>query len=215
MREELGSTRNDGDAHWRLGAQRNLVDSRVALSHTGWIDETWRRGFDSKLRSFIRSTFPDVALRADNEEQILIRRCDCIYIHYTSEDDYRDAVDLLRCNPEFQANTEEWFDVVNVNLDPNELDFARLIYLFRVRLPGDDRREEDVALVRLFRPSQWKPKTVWENCRILEDGRTMLMLPKYFIRGAHFIPAFGCRSEETTFYLNDVVDGDWFIRAGN
>ncbi|KAF7317548.1 hypothetical protein MKEN_00841700 [Mycena kentingensis (nom. inval.)] len=130
VRREL-SAQSEGEEHWRLGARRNLVNSRVALSHAPWIEEDWRRNFDSKLRAFIREVFHDTALRPDGEEQILIRRCDCIHIHYTSEDDYRDAVDLLRCNPEFQANGDERFDIVNVNLDPSTLDFARMLYLFR------------------------------------------------------------------------------------
>ncbi|KAJ7203553.1 hypothetical protein GGX14DRAFT_369396, partial [Mycena pura] len=130
-------------------------------------------------------------------------------------EDWTDKVDLMRCNPDFGTNGDERFDCVNVNLDPNTLDFARLLYLFRCRIPGTDRCEEDIALVRLFKPSQWKPKTVWENCRVLEDGRTMLMLPKYFIRGAHLIRAFGSPRDHTRFYLNDVIDADWFLRAGN
>ncbi|KAK7016106.1 hypothetical protein R3P38DRAFT_2519162, partial [Favolaschia claudopus] len=36
-----------------------------------------------------------------------------------------------------------------------------------------------------------------------------------FVRGAHMINAFGCRNEHSTYYLNDVVDGDWFLRAEN
>ncbi|KAJ7229202.1 hypothetical protein GGX14DRAFT_345819 [Mycena pura] len=144
-----------------------------------------------------------------------VQRYDCIYLHYTSAEDYRNEVDLLRCSPDFQANSDTWFDCVNINLDPAVLDFARILYLFCCRLPGPEKREEDVALVRLFKPARWKPKTFWENCRVLEDGRTMFMLPKYFIRGAHLINAFGAPREDTTFYLNDVVDSDWFIRAGN
>ncbi|KAF7351794.1 hypothetical protein MSAN_01612800 [Mycena sanguinolenta] len=82
-------------------------------------------------------------------------------------------------------------------------------------LAGSLTREEDVVLVRLFKKSRWQPKTAWENCRVLEDGRTMLILAKYFIRGVHLINAFGCAKESTTYYLNDLVDNDWFLRAGN
>ncbi|KAJ7211714.1 hypothetical protein GGX14DRAFT_623378 [Mycena pura] len=39
--------------------------------------------------------------------------------------------------------------------------------------------------------------------------------PLVFIRGAHLINAFGCAKEASTFYLNDVIDSDWFLRAGN
>ena|ERR1700761_5982692 len=105
-------------------------------------------------------------------------------------------------------------DCVNVNLSDDTLDFsAHMLYLFRCRLPSS--REEDIALVQLFKLSRWSPNTVWENCWVLEDGRTMFVLPRYFIRGAHHINTFGCAKEASMFYLNDVIDSDWFIRAGN
>ncbi|KAJ7197772.1 hypothetical protein GGX14DRAFT_374701 [Mycena pura] len=214
--ESMRTTAEDlptSDDHWRLGAAGKLEDSRLALRHASWLDDDTRWGFDKKLRAFLRDEFPDEDFRSDGEEQIQMRRCNCIYVHYTSAEDYTDKFDILRCNPSFQSNNEQRLDCVNVNLTPDALDFARLLYLFRCRLPS--KCEVDVALVRVFKQARWKPKTVWENCRVLEDGRTMLMLPKYFIRGAHLINAFGSKKEDTTFYLNDVVDADWFLRAGN
>ncbi|KAJ7053222.1 hypothetical protein C8F01DRAFT_1065057 [Mycena amicta] len=201
------------DEHWRVGAPGKLEDSRFALRNASWLDDDTRRDFDKKLRAFLRDTFPDEAFRADGEQPIDIRRCSCIYVHYTSAEDYTDKFDLLRCNPNFQTHNEKRFDCVNVNLTPDALDFARILGLFRCRLPS--KREVDVALVRLFKAARWKPKTVWENCRVLEDGRTTFILPEYFIRGAHLINAFGSKKEDTIFYLNDVVDSDWFLRAGN
>ncbi|KAJ6542486.1 hypothetical protein DFH09DRAFT_1089041 [Mycena vulgaris] len=52
---------------------------------------------------------------------------------------------------------------------------------------------------------------------IREDGKTIFVLPRYLVRGAHFLNAFGApvSKVETTFYLNDVVDFDWFLRARN
>ncbi|KAJ7191815.1 hypothetical protein GGX14DRAFT_380770 [Mycena pura] len=194
------------DDHWQVGAAGKLEDSRSALRNASWLDEETRDGLDKKLRAFLRDEFPDETFRADGEERIDIRRCNCLYVHYTSAEDYTDKVDILRCNPSFQSTKEK-------RLDCDALDFARILYLFRCRLPS--KHEVDVALVRLFKRAQWKPKTVWENCHILEDGRTTFMLPKYFIRGAHLINAFGSQKESTVFYLNDVVDSDWFLRAGN
>ncbi|KAJ7203003.1 hypothetical protein GGX14DRAFT_570267 [Mycena pura] len=192
-------------------------DLPTSDDHWRCLDDDTRWDFDKKLRAFLRDEFPDEDFRADGEKQIQMRHCNCIYVHYTSAEDYTDKFDILRCNPSFQSNNEQRLDCVNVNLTPDALDFefARLLYLFRCRLPS--KCEVDVALVRVFKQARWKPKTVWENCRVLEDGRTMLMLPKYifFIRGAHLINAFGSKKEDTTFYLNDVVDADWFLRAGN
>ncbi|KAJ7229876.1 hypothetical protein GGX14DRAFT_553380 [Mycena pura] len=115
---------------------QNLVDSRFTLNGAPWIDAQTREKFDSNLRAFLRANIPHAKLRDDGEEQILIRRCDCVHLHYTSAEDWMDKVDLMRCNPDFGTNGDERFDCVNVNLDPNTLDFARLLYLFRCCIPG-------------------------------------------------------------------------------
>ncbi|KAJ7052426.1 hypothetical protein C8F01DRAFT_1065968 [Mycena amicta] len=155
------------DEHWRLGAPGKLEDSRLALRDASWLDEDTRCNFDKKLRAFLRNAVPDEALRPDSEERIDIRRCNCIYVHYTSAEDYTDKFDLLRCNPDFQTNHEKRFDCVNINLTEDTLEFARILCLFRCRFPS--KREVDVALVRIFKKAAWKPKTMWENCRVLED----------------------------------------------
>jgi hypothetical protein len=93
------------------------------------------------------------------------------------------------------------------------LTFGRLLFLFQCRLPSG--RTEDITLVRLFKKSHWRPKTLWKNCQILEDSRTIFILPRYLIRGAHMVNCFGCNKADRTFYLDDVADFDWFLRAGN
>jgi hypothetical protein len=98
-------------------------------------------------------------------------------------------------------------------MDDNPLTFGRLLFLFQCRLPSG--RTEDITLVRLFKKSHWRPKTLWKNCRILEDSRTIFILPRYLIRGAHMVNCFGCKKADRTFYLDDVADFDWFLRAGN
>ncbi|KAJ7777587.1 hypothetical protein DFH07DRAFT_731151 [Mycena maculata] len=134
-----------------------------------------------------------------------IRPFRCIYLHYTSLENWTDCCDVLRCNPSFQANHEERFDCV-VIMDNNPLTFGRLLFLFQCRLPSG--RIEDIMLVRLFKKSSWRPKTLWKNCRILEDGQTIFILPRYLVRGAHMIDCFGCNKADRTFYLDDVADFD-------
>ncbi|KAJ7430758.1 hypothetical protein B0H11DRAFT_2390246, partial [Mycena galericulata] len=192
--------------HWRLGAPQNLVNSRFALKDAVWINDATRRNFHSDLRNFIRNAFPDEPFREDGEETITIRPFRCIFIHYTSLEDWTDQCDVLRCNPSFQVNHEERFDCVVINMDDDPLTFGRILFLFQCRLPSG--RTEDIALVRLFKKSTWRPKTLWKNCRIFEDGRTMFILPRYFVRGAHMVNCFGCNKEDRTFYLDDVADFD-------
>ncbi|KAJ7878008.1 hypothetical protein B0H14DRAFT_2342197 [Mycena olivaceomarginata] len=142
-----------------------------------------------------------------------IRPFQCIYIHYMSLEDWTDRCDVLRCNPSFQVNHEERFDCISINMANDPLTFGRMLFLFQCRLPSG--RTEDIALVRLFKKSTWRPKTLWKNCRIYEDARTIFILPRYFVRGAHMINCFGCSKEGRTFYLDDVADSDWVLRAGN
>jgi hypothetical protein len=43
----------------------------------------------------------------------------------------------------------------------------------------------------------------------------MFILPRYFVRGAHMVNCLGCNKADHTFYLDDVADADWVLRAGN
>ncbi|KAJ7245782.1 hypothetical protein C8J57DRAFT_1679115, partial [Mycena rebaudengoi] len=110
-------------------------------------------------------------------------------------------------------NHEERFDCVAINMDNDPLTFGRILFLFQCKLPSG--RTEDIALVRLFKKSNWRPKTGWTNCRIFEDVCTTFILPRYFICGAHMINCVGCSREDHTFYLDDVADFDWLLRTGN
>ncbi|KAJ6499836.1 hypothetical protein DFH09DRAFT_1336383 [Mycena vulgaris] len=98
--------------HWRLGAPQNLVDVRSAMKNTTWINDSMRNNFTYTLRTFIRDTFPDELLRADGEDSIQIRPFQCLYLNYTSLENWTDCCDVLRCNPTFQVNHEEHFDCV-------------------------------------------------------------------------------------------------------
>ncbi|KAJ7665851.1 hypothetical protein DFH06DRAFT_1268156 [Mycena polygramma] len=201
--EETSDAPNDD--HWRLGSPQNLVDSRHAMKDALWINNQTRQTFDSDLRSFLQNTFPEEPLREDGEEIITVclllcsifklvtRRPSqippfrCISLHYTSLEDWTDQCDVLRCNPSFQVNHEERFDCMAINMDDDPLTIGRMLFLFQCILPSG--RTEDIVL----------PKTVWQNCRILEDERTLFILPQYFVRGAHLINCFGCNKENTPF----------------
>ncbi|KAE9396518.1 hypothetical protein BT96DRAFT_824597, partial [Gymnopus androsaceus JB14] len=74
----------------------------------------------------------------------------------------------------------------------------------------------DIALVHVFKSLSWLPKTKWENCRIVEEKpKTEFILVEFFIRGVHLVNMFGCLKEVIMFYIDDTVDNDWFLRAGN
>jgi len=121
-----------------------------------------------------------------------------------SLEDWREKQDILRCNPSFHNNPR--YDCVVINTDP--IIFARLQFVFRCEdLSGG---KSDLALVRLFENSKWKPTTRWDGCRILEGKGYQFINIKYLVRGCHLIPTFD--RHEGRYYLNDLVDGDAFVR---
>ncbi|KAK7015607.1 hypothetical protein R3P38DRAFT_3361796 [Favolaschia claudopus] len=144
-----------------------------------WIDTQTRDAFDTNLRRFLRNTFTDENLRDDGLD---------LSDHIS---DFTGKCDVLRCNPDFQVNHEERFDFVNVNMDQNSLSFARVLYLFRCVLPS--HREEDIALVRSLKASRWKPNTLWENCRLLDDVHLAEMEIGSCARKIEFYWDFGTR----------------------
>ena len=69
------------------------------------------------------------------------------------------------------------------------------------------------VLVRRFSDSKWKPRTVWDGCRVLDEQlETTLVQMDYLIRGALVCPVSE-RAEEISYYFIDSIDPDIFIRA--
>ncbi|KAJ7646003.1 hypothetical protein DFH06DRAFT_1136155 [Mycena polygramma] len=125
---------------------------------------------------------------------------------------WTEETDILRCNPNFHHNPR--YDHVLVNDTPDDLSVARLAGLLRCKLPDDS--VHDIAFVhKLIERSKWVPKTQWANMRVYDEQKSFdFVMVKYLIRGAHMIPVFDANKPSLTF-LNDVIDGDMFLRAGN
>ncbi|KAK6974662.1 hypothetical protein R3P38DRAFT_2583720, partial [Favolaschia claudopus] len=91
------------------------------------------------------------------------------------------------------------------------LHFARLRALFRCNLPSG--RKLDVALVRMFSQSRWKPRTRWAGCQIRDEEQEFSFLSmEHIVRGALMTPVSGAANEATHF-LVDTLDADLFLRA--
>ncbi|KIM72356.1 hypothetical protein PILCRDRAFT_93491 [Piloderma croceum F 1598] len=72
----------------------------------------------------------------------------------------------------------------------------------------------DCIVVHTFKHTKWQPSTPIDGCNMLEEVREpQFVMLKYMIRGAHMIPIF-C-TKEGRFLLNDLIDGDIFLRTGN
>ena len=96
--------------------------------------------------------------------------------------------------------------------DYGDFTCASLRALFRCTLPSGGKH--DVGVVRYFRSSTWKPKTQIDGCPVLREDKDLhFVMVKYLIRGAHMIPIFDTKTDK--FFLNDLIDPDMFLRAGN
>ncbi|KAJ6479670.1 hypothetical protein C8R45DRAFT_802418, partial [Mycena sanguinolenta] len=129
--------------------------------------------------------------------------------------DWTDGEDILRCNKNWYKNGPR-YDCVLYNSDQPGLACARLRALIRCKLPSG--RIADLAIVQAMQPSHWKPRTVWDGCKVYgEETEFSFLLMDYVIRGALFTPVepppkSQSRSHRRPYFLVDVTDGDMFLR---
>jgi len=95
------------------------------------------------------------------------------------------------------------------NIDSPKLVCARLRGLYQCTMPSR-QSHCDVALVRKFNPTSWKPATRWDGCKVHEDSlQYTFVVLNYLICGAHMIPAFDApksRDNKEKFHFNDLND---------
>jgi hypothetical protein len=183
------------------------------------------KNFELRLREFISDTFPEEYIKYEDTIMVsffllhefakIFMKCQqmrnfkCVHISYQSLEDWRSARDILRCNPSFHHNVR--YDCLLVNLTEPGMHCARLRALLRCTLPSG--RQIDIALVRMFQASRWKPRTLWAGCQIRDEAKEFSFLSmEHVIRGALLAPVSGA-SNEPTHFLIDTVDADMFLRA--
>ncbi|KAJ7760761.1 hypothetical protein B0H14DRAFT_3595391, partial [Mycena olivaceomarginata] len=182
-------------AHWTFGAP---VPGRLVTSRTLEEDNS-----DTIMVGFFSTV---LGLLFINYRQI--RSFKCVYISYQSMEDWCGARDILRCNPSFHQNVR--YDCVLVNFTDPGLHFARLCHLLRCNLPSG--QQIDIAIVRMFELSRWKPRTRWAGCQVRDEAQEYSLLSmEHVIRGAFLAPAYGAPNELTHF-LVDTIDADMFLR---
>jgi len=139
-----------------------------------------------------------------------IRPYKCVYLNYQSLEDWTKACDILRCNSDFHGEPRN--DCAILNIDSKHLICVRIRGLFKCSILS--REQFDIALVQVFRPSSWKPFTVWDGCQVYDEVKELkFILVESLVRGALMVPTFDGPSGK--FYFDDVVDYDMFLRAGN
>ncbi|KAF8214604.1 hypothetical protein K438DRAFT_1562992 [Mycena galopus ATCC 62051] len=193
-------------ASWRFGAPGRLFNSGTLEEYLDSVGHPVH-GFDLLLRDFITEQFPDD--RVSYEQRIQIRPFKCVHLMYQSLEDWHGLRDIIRCNPLFHGQIR--FDSLLFNSDSPGMAFARVYALLRCTL--ESKRQFDVALVREYRRSNWKPRTEWAGCQVHEEVNSYsLMLMDYVIRGALLTPVSDS-GKENLHFLVDTVDPDMFLRA--
>ncbi|KIJ28811.1 hypothetical protein M422DRAFT_269862 [Sphaerobolus stellatus SS14] len=185
--------------HWSLGSPlRTISAKQYELRQVG---RPGFRHFEKKLRSFLSD---NIDAQERPLEPLEITAYQCLYLRYRSIEDWQEKQDVLRCNQDFHGQPR--YDCILINTNP--VTFGRIIALFSCHGPGKIRH--DIAFIRILRPSSRKPKTKWEGCKVFEEKEFDFFLMKYLIRGCHFVPTFD--GSDKRYYLNDLVDGDAFLR---
>jgi hypothetical protein len=137
-----------------------------------------------------------------------VERYKCVALKYQSVEDWTEGTDIMRCNPKFHGRPR--FDCVIIHDDAQNLSVARLCNLLRFWLPSG--KILDLALIYRFYPSKWKPRTVWDGCRILDEERdTTLVQMDYLLRGALVCPVSEQAGEKSHYFI-DSIDPDIFLR---
>ncbi|KAJ7278287.1 hypothetical protein C8J57DRAFT_1713178 [Mycena rebaudengoi] len=199
------------DAHWRLGVpNRKFASRRFEAEMLRTPGGENFQGFDVALRVFLATEYPD--LQIGYEKTLHVQSFGAIHIEYQSKVDWSPQKDILRCAESFYGRPRH--DCVLYNLDVEPLSLARLLTLFRVST-GDDGESFDLAYVRRFKNSKWKPRTTWQGCRVVEEVEKAEFLPlTYITRGALLPPARGT-SRRNLYFAMDTADDDMFLRLNN
>ncbi|KZV79960.1 hypothetical protein EXIGLDRAFT_817958, partial [Exidia glandulosa HHB12029] len=175
--------------------ERALKASRGSLFH----------GFEEKLRKHVCPAVTATSIT----DSLQLDLCRCIYMTYSSVEDFRAARDILRCNERWYGNPR--FDSALISGD-NRLNFARVHLAFKCKLI-DNSIYEFVAVTH-FKPSSWKPRTVWSGCHVYDEKATLDIIPlDNLIRGALMCPSSGAPVLKKAHYLVDCIDSDMFLRV--
>ncbi|KAJ7493651.1 hypothetical protein FB451DRAFT_1164530 [Mycena latifolia] len=190
----------DSTAHWRLGSP----DSQV-LSHRLDISrDPLFHDFNFRLREYLAHHHGSHLVSP--QDDIKIEPCKVLYIEYQSMVDWRCERDILRCNPSFHGLPR--YNSVIFSAEDDLLAVGQIEYLFRCHLPH--RVPLDLAMIRPYCVSTWKPRTC-TDCPIREKGsRPVFISLEHITRGALLSPIFGAPRE--VFYVVDCVDEDMYLR---
>jgi len=196
------------DASFVFGSPvRKRLNSR-ALQPSLSLPQLTGMDLDGKLREHLSER----GFQVDQHTSIKTRLYRCVRIRFQSMEDWREGTDIARCNPSFHGRERRDWVLVNTS-NTHDLAFGRLYALLECQFNGSVCQ---TALLCMAKKATWKPATVWDNLVLREEDvkQPRFVDPGTFIRAAHLIPAMDA-TKPHHYFLNDLVDLDWFIRAGN
>ncbi|KAJ7248325.1 hypothetical protein C8J57DRAFT_1475494 [Mycena rebaudengoi] len=197
-------------AHWRLTApHKNVGSRRFEAEMQKIVGGDVFRGFDVALRVFLATAHPDLQLAYENPIQV--QSFGAIRIEFQSKVDWCLQEDILHCAESFHGRPRH--DCVLYNLDVDPLSLARLIAILRVST--GDGRSFDLAYVRRFKNSKWKPRTVWKGCRVVEESEKLEFLPLTYITRGAVLPRVRGTARQNLYFTMDTADDDMFLRLNN
>jgi len=108
----------------------------------------------------------------------------------------------LRCNSDFHG--QPCFDCVVIHNDASGITCTHLQSLSHCWLLSG--KVVDFALIHRFTHSEWKSRTLWKRCQILNEDKILSIVQMdYLLCGALMCPVSG-KDDERAHYLIDTVD---------
>lgn len=141
-----------------------------------------------------------------------------MYLRYQSQDDFSEGRDIVRCNPSFHGRPRNDFVHINLPARSGILGLGQVFGLYECCWgPAAEERKAFVE-VRMLDKSKWTPRTVWSGCDVRQlSKKPVFVNSSALVRAAHMHVAHGAPYDHNQpyYYLDDMIDSDWFIRSGN
>ncbi|KAJ7194520.1 hypothetical protein GGX14DRAFT_377927, partial [Mycena pura] len=208
--DDIVAPAGTSDAHWRFLAPepvRSLARFEADMQCTDRAD--FFDGFDLALRKFLAGEDPEQEISF--EQVIQVQSFRGLHLDFQSKMDWSPQRDIVRCSPIFHGQPR--YDCVLFNAESDPLSLARLVTLLRVKVPNG--RAFDLAFVRPFKNTTWKPYISWNGMRVVEECSKPAFLPLQHVeRAALLARAYGTQRDNLYFPL-DTVDEDMFLRLNN
>ncbi|KAF8524069.1 hypothetical protein BU17DRAFT_63430 [Hysterangium stoloniferum] len=135
--------------HWKLGAPQHYI--MTSKLFTEFPNDPFLHTLTASISNVVRQYFPPSEVISTGYRIIPHK---CVYIHYTSLEDWKVERDIACCNPSFHGHPQ--YDCVIINTS---------------------RQTVDMAVVQWLNKARWKPKTPWKNCQVFEEkGRSIIFL---------------------------------------